>query len=134
MLTFKTNSIVPTFLNHRNASNTTLICVAHGLPIPNLKWQATSGAKLNASSTTHSDGVVSAVLTMNKLLSVTAVQCVAFSGETGMDNQTVWIEEVTDSMVQETSVSSYSKILNTKFVARLNQDFLCCDNQSVCYT
>ena len=80
MLRVKTNST--TFLNHRNASNTTLICVPHGLPIPNLKCQTTSGAKLNASSTTHSDGVISAVLTMNELLSVTAVQCVTLSSET----------------------------------------------------
>ena len=133
MLTVKTNSTIPTFLNHRNASNTTLICVAHGLPIPNLKCQTTSGAKLNASFTTHSDGVISAVLTMNELLSVTAVQCVALSSETGMDNQTVWIEKVTDSIVQETREPSHTTELLTNFVARLllKNPISYCDYQSV---
>ena len=132
MLVVKNNSTIPTFLNHRNTSisNATLICVAFGLPSPKLRWQATSGAKLNASFTTHSDGVVSAVLTMNKLLPVTAVQCVAFN-ETIMDKQIVLIEEVNDSVVQETSESSLTtKPLTINFVARLLlTDY--CDSRSV---
>ena len=111
-----------------------LLSVAHGLPIPNLEWQTTSGAKLNAPFTTHSDGVVSAILTMNGLLSVTVVWCVAFSSdETEVNNQTVWIEEGTDSMIQETSEPSHTmELLTINFVVRLLvTPFSYCDNQSV---
>ena len=121
MLTVKTTSVFPTFLSQRNASNITLICIGHGLPSPNLEWQKTSGVKLNTSFSTHFDGVVSAVLVLNKLLSsVTAVQCVALSNETIMDKQTVWIEVVTDSLVQQTSVLSHTaELLTTNFAVRL---------------
>ena len=67
---------------------------------------------------------------MNKLSSVTAVQCVAFN-ETIMDKQIVLIEEVNDSVVQETSESSLTtKPLTINFVARLLlTDY--CDSRSV---
>ena len=134
MFTVKTTSVVPTFLIQRNASSISLICVGHGLPSPNLEWQTTNGVKLNTSFNTHSDGVVSAVLVLNKLpSSVTAVQCVALSNVTIMDKQTVWIEVATTSMVQKLSEPSHTNHLVTNFVIRLllsNQSILYCDNVS----
>ena len=89
-----------TFLLPRNNTRSSaLTCVSRGLPNPKVEWRTPNGTKLTTAFVTHSEGVVSTVLSMswtgNQPISV--VECVTFN-ETVMDKQSVRIT-TTDSVI-----------------------------------